>query len=494
MLKSRRSPNLVLQDLVLDRNGTVSLQQQIYRYFFEAIHTGRIGDGQKLPSTRQLGDDLGVSRMTVIRAYDELAAGGLIVSEQGTGVFANLPKPLARRESFASDEGGLDCGEEFREFSPRVNNDWEPFAPDYPYVYDATVKKILGYERLELDRLGQISETADVFGAYQLRQAISFHLLESRGVSIDPRNIIVSSDVMLCTGANLRATGGFSKTILVVEPGTMGLCKQLEMWNIGFERTSIFDPRLNDIDFSRYAAVFVGAWTENVPVYNLFSGRGAEDVIARICESGTYIVYCDTMTDGFHTPNGAAQMFGKLMACDDRALVSTTFYSHFGSFRRLCYLVIPDRFVDLYRKILTDVCISDVPTAFQYGVTRFIQDGFLGKHLRIKRHFHRAQHEAFAALMADALDGLVKLDKSGCSLAEILWLPHHVDVPQLCNALRSKRILAAALSSSFSHYAGRPALRLGFNRLGPNELEKPTRLLASEIIRALGARRPVAVR
>ncbi len=493
MLKSRRSPNPVLQDLVLDRSRTVSLQQQIYRYFFEAIHGGRIGDGQKLPSTRQLCDDLCVSRMTVIRAYDELAAGGLVVSEQGTGVFAKSPNSLPGKEVFASDETHSNPRQESRDFSPRVTSDWEPFAPDYPYVYDATVKKILGYERAELDRLGQVSETADVFGAFELRRAISFHLLESRGVSIDPRNIIVSGDVMLCTGANLRATGAFSRKILVVEPGTMGLCKQLEMWNIRFERTSIFDPRLQDIDFSRYAAVFIGAWTENVPVYCLHSGRGSEDVMRRIRDSGTYVVYCDTMTDAFHTPTGSARMFARMMGCRDRALVTTTFRSHFGSFRRLCYLVIPDRFIELYREMLTSVCISDVPTAFQYGLTRFIQDGFLGKHLRIKRHFHRAQHEAFEGLMADRLDGLVKLDKAGCSLAEILWLPHQVDVSNLCRSLRSKGVVAAALSSSFSRYAGRPALRLGFNRLTPNELERPAHLLASEIKRALTARTPVAV-
>lgn len=75
----------------IKRSRAESLSLQIVRQLQEAIETGRVARGTQLPSTRSLARTLGVSRNTVLTAYDELAARGFIRSRRGAGMYAFLP-------------------------------------------------------------------------------------------------------------------------------------------------------------------------------------------------------------------------------------------------------------------------------------------------------------------------------------------------------------------------------------------------------------------
>jgi len=68
------------------RNGAESLTMQIVRRLQEAIESGRLGRDALLPSSRSLARGLGVSRNTVLTAYDELKSRGLIRGQRGAGM------------------------------------------------------------------------------------------------------------------------------------------------------------------------------------------------------------------------------------------------------------------------------------------------------------------------------------------------------------------------------------------------------------------------
>ena len=72
----------------LDRDRGEPLSLQLARQLQEAIEAGRVVPGTRLPSTRSLAARLGVSRNTVLTAYAELMARGLIRTRRGSGVFA----------------------------------------------------------------------------------------------------------------------------------------------------------------------------------------------------------------------------------------------------------------------------------------------------------------------------------------------------------------------------------------------------------------------
>jgi DNA-binding transcriptional regulator YhcF (GntR family) len=75
----------------IDRDRGEPLSLQIVRQLQEAIEAGRVGRGTQLPSTRSLARMLGVSRNTVLTAYEELAARGFVRSRPGAAMYASVP-------------------------------------------------------------------------------------------------------------------------------------------------------------------------------------------------------------------------------------------------------------------------------------------------------------------------------------------------------------------------------------------------------------------
>jgi DNA-binding GntR family transcriptional regulator len=67
------------------------LSLQIVGQLQEAIQTGRLVRGTRLPSTRSLARTLGVSRNTVLTAYEELVSRGLLRSRRGAGMYVLVP-------------------------------------------------------------------------------------------------------------------------------------------------------------------------------------------------------------------------------------------------------------------------------------------------------------------------------------------------------------------------------------------------------------------
>jgi GntR family transcriptional regulator len=84
--------------------------EPIYRQIVEAVKfevaRGDLSEGDQLPSIRNLADELGINMRTVVKAYDELVHAGLVVRQQGRGVFVTAPQgllPADRRRAVLTD-------------------------------------------------------------------------------------------------------------------------------------------------------------------------------------------------------------------------------------------------------------------------------------------------------------------------------------------------------------------------------------------------------
>ncbi|MBU5668521.1 GntR family transcriptional regulator [Peptoniphilus sp. MSJ-1] len=84
--------------IILINNSSVPLYEQIKESIKENILKDKIKSGEKLPSVRNLSKELGVSILTVKKAYDELESEGFIESRQGLGTFVAEEDPNLRRE------------------------------------------------------------------------------------------------------------------------------------------------------------------------------------------------------------------------------------------------------------------------------------------------------------------------------------------------------------------------------------------------------------
>ena len=88
-----RTPEIFSVHIELSRDSAESLTAQIARQLRRAITEGRLGPGQRLPSSRTLAGLLGVSRPVVLEAYGILEARELITGRHGSGTYVSAPAP-----------------------------------------------------------------------------------------------------------------------------------------------------------------------------------------------------------------------------------------------------------------------------------------------------------------------------------------------------------------------------------------------------------------
>src|SRR6266446_3293212 len=93
--KRRRRSIMAFEMIRLDRSAAEPLHQQLYRQIRDELISGSFSDNSsRLPSSRALAADLGISRLTVNLAFEKLHAEGYLQSRIGSGTFvaASLPE------------------------------------------------------------------------------------------------------------------------------------------------------------------------------------------------------------------------------------------------------------------------------------------------------------------------------------------------------------------------------------------------------------------
>ena len=170
-------------ELELRHQCEISLSRQIYLSFQERILSGLIAQGEALPSTRQLAQDLAVSRNTVCEAYDMLWTEGFLIRSQGA------PTRVAQGLAIRRND---------------MRHPKQPPKEAYPIQWDFQT----GQPDVSLFPLTQwsqiIRDAADALSVRQLQygggkgddalcEEIARYLLRSRGITVDPADVFITS-------------------------------------------------------------------------------------------------------------------------------------------------------------------------------------------------------------------------------------------------------------------------------------------------------------
>ncbi|MCP1727574.1 GntR family transcriptional regulator/MocR family aminotransferase [Natronospira proteinivora] len=182
-------------------DGEGPIYRQIYRQVRDAILAGQLPPGSRLPATRPLARKLGVARITVIQAYEQLDAEGYLDSRRGAGTrvaaalegllearFTGHDAPIPRLSSLARYAADNRPGRPVGRNTPIL--DW-----DFQYGRPAVSREMLSDWRRSL-RQAAISPRIgypDPMGEPDLRESLAAHLREHRGLLADPARIMVVS-------------------------------------------------------------------------------------------------------------------------------------------------------------------------------------------------------------------------------------------------------------------------------------------------------------
>ena len=221
--------------LVIDPRERVSLSRQVYLRIRELILDGTLPRGARLPSTRALAADLGLSRNTVLIAVEQLACEEYVVSRVGDGTYvaAAIPEdresprwPEAAEQSRAAEPScRLSLRGERIAATPigRDSDEVRPFAVGLPAL-DEFPWSI--WHRLWMRRSRDLERThlcyGDPAGYRPLREAIAAYLTAGRGVRCVADQVIVVSSSQQALDMASRVLIDPGDRAWLEEPGYLG--------------------------------------------------------------------------------------------------------------------------------------------------------------------------------------------------------------------------------------------------------------------------------
>ncbi|HET7433296.1 MAG TPA: PLP-dependent aminotransferase family protein, partial [Thermoanaerobaculia bacterium] len=217
--------------MILELARTGPLYRRIYDALRLRILRGELASGVALPGTRTLARDLGVSRIVVLAAFEQLAAEGYIESSVGSGsrVAQQLPalQPQPRRRAAAADVAISAYAKRARQLSPQQPPGQERRAKgviDFRYTTTIPDARTVAMWRQAVARAAgePALDYPDPAGLPRLRQALAQHLREQRGVIADADDVIIVSGAQQALDLTARVLCDRGTRIGVEDPHYQG--------------------------------------------------------------------------------------------------------------------------------------------------------------------------------------------------------------------------------------------------------------------------------
>jgi GntR family transcriptional regulator/MocR family aminotransferase len=381
------------------------------RQLRRAVSDGRLPIGTRLPASRVLAAELGVSRGVVTEAYQRLSEDGHVVGQgrAGTtviGVPADpspvWPEPadlLPPSDLFRTDPG-VAIFDSMRAAPARFD-----LSPGLP---DLTAFPRAAWLRAERAVLDDLSPSALAYGDPQgvpaLRQAVAGWLSRTRGIRADPAEVIITAGVSQAIGLLsqvLRADG--ITAVAVEEPGSLGVRQHLRNWGLDTPPVAVDGQglRVSDLRVTGARAVMVTP-AHQFPTGAVLSGPRRHELMAWVRDGG--LVIEDDYDAEHRYDRPPVQALRAMLG--GHVCYAGSVSKLLAPALRLGWVLPPPR----YRTaVMTAKRNADLGNAAlpQLVLARLIDSGELERQLRFLRHRHRrrrdAMIEAIAAHLPDAV-------------------------------------------------------------------------------------------
>ncbi len=390
----RRAAAGILPPIAVDRAATKPLYRQICDAYRQAIAEGRLGGGQRVPSTRSLASALGISRIPVLVAFDQLLAEGYFESRVGSGTFvsSSLPEETPILERPASRPGAGGSG--LRPVARRpaallrsVPEPWlqglgafrvsEPALDHFPFtVWSRLVARhSRGASRRPL-------HYGSPLGDLPLRQALAGYLRTSRAVRCEPEQIMVVSGSQQALEITARVLLDPRAPVWVEEPGYGGARNVLAMAGARLVPVPVDEDGLDvaaGTRLCRRARAALVTPSHQYPLGATMSAARRLQLLDWAQSAGAWIVEDDYDSEYRYESQPIAALQG--IDRDARVVYIGTFSKVLFPALRVGYLVIPRDLVDRFAAVreALDIC----PPALNPAVLAdFIGEGHFARHLR----------------------------------------------------------------------------------------------------------------
>ncbi|MBI1205123.1 MAG: aminotransferase class I/II-fold pyridoxal phosphate-dependent enzyme [Rhodopseudomonas sp.] len=483
--------------VLLDRSRREPLINQLCDQLREAIRQTRLAAGTRLPSSRQLSEQLAVSRNTVVRAYDSLIVEGYVESRPGSGIFVS-DRPPAIKPSFDTDTSDIDFttsasampiptialrAPTVGHLTPgRLSFDFFPGRPSAAQFPIKTWRRILHRNLAQGGGTG-LTHYGDPAGLPLLRSAIASHLATSRGIAADPSRIVIVSGIQEGIGIAARLFLNADTLTAIEDPCHQGVAYAFEATGTRMAHIAVDNEGLIPDDLPRrQTALLYVTPSHQFPTGHTLSLTRRREIVRWARRNGCYILEDDRDSDfryeGSPLPAIAA-------AAPDCTIYLGTFSRSLGAGLRLGYMVVPRQLAELtaHAKALLN---SGNPWLEQSALAEMMRNNSYDAHLlRIRATYRQNRDRLLVALRRNFGDVIVTGEHGGLHL---VWhLPPGVPNAAVVEAIARRARIGVYSLASGGAYAAKPSnlvqrgLMLGYAALNAKQIEQGIARLSDAI-------------
>jgi GntR family transcriptional regulator/MocR family aminotransferase len=365
----------------LDRQSETPLFEQLYSALKEQILKGELANDEKLPSKRQLKADLSISQTTIEHAYNLLLDEDLIYSREKSGFYVSAIEQLKQVASATTPE--------IRR--PEKKSYTLPLGTIDTTLVQSDVLKQIAREVYSDDELLNKGEES---GETVLKEQIRHYLNINRGVTCSTDQIFIGPSTEFLLEQLMYLLQYPEMTI--EDPGYPVIRKVLERLDSGTDAAQVLEDGIDVDQVADLANPVVHVTpSHQFPSGAVMSLQKRIQLLNHASSNDRFIIEDDYDSEFRYTGRPLPSLQG--LDQNDRTIYMSTFSKSLYPSLRLSCMVLPASLAELYyEKELS----CNVPRQMQHIVARFMEQGYLTRHINRMRKVYRKKMEAITTWIA----------------------------------------------------------------------------------------------
>lgn len=479
-----------------NENSEMPLYRQIYEAIRKAILSGEYESEMRLPASRLLAQQLGVSRMTVINAYEQLFAEGYLEGKIGAGTFvaAHLPEDFLQTPRIESQ---AEANKQLRKIKlsdygrQLTKSDYAVLRHQQPSVFLPFQHGITAYDKFPFEVWAKIAQkwqrkfSAQVLGYGELagfrplREAVAAHLESSRGVKCTAEQVIITNGTQQAVDLIARILLEPGDRVWMEEPCYPGARDIFAAGGAKLSHVEV-DAEGFDIDKARRqnrhsARMVYVTPSHQFPLGVTMSLARRLSLLEWASETDAWILEDDYNSEYRYAGRPLASLQG--LDRDGRVVYIGTFSKTIFPALRLGCLVLPPDLIEVFTagRALTDV---HSPTINQAILAEFIAEGHFARHLRRMRNLYEERQNILIGEVRKKLDGVLKVDNAEAGMHVIGWLPENVSDKEISQKASAYNLNISPVSNYRNKESSRSGLMLGYTGFNEKQIKEGVKRLA----------------
>jgi len=486
----------------IDRDSDVPLYQQIIQFLGEEIHSGGLPAETRLPSTRSLAESLGVNRITVINAYAELEAEGLIYGKTGSGYYVAEFTPSSQQ-----DRPGLGSRQDWPLWQQSLlNRGWTPVQSEMDQLAHSVqgpdlISFAFGVGESQLFPADDFRKALQVvlrrdgvealgygdrMGYPPLRATIA-HILANQGVPVQSGNILVTSGSQQAVALVAHMLLRPGDMVLVESPSYVGVIDLFRSLDVRLMGVPVDEQGMRVDAVEAILRTTLPKLIYTIPTFHNPTG---------VCMSSPRRRQLIALADRYDVPileddfagdlryEGRAQPALKALDPGGRVIYVSTFSKMLAPGLRLGFLAAEG---PVYERLVACKRANDLATSnlIQRALEEYITVGRYQAHLRRACQVYGLRRDAMLAALEKYMPTGVSWIKPMGGLFVWLKLPGELSANELYPLAGEERVTYSPGSFFYPGARHQPYLRVNFVNNTPEVIEEGIRRLGKAVERLI---------